>query len=59
MIVLLVYGIGILGAIVLGAIFWARAVGSRRAYRCPACGTPVTTELMAATSCSTCGTPLP
>ena len=55
---LLIYG-GILAAVVLlGLLFYVRAVVSRRAYRCPQCGEEARVELMSASHCNHCGAPL-
>jgi rRNA maturation endonuclease Nob1 len=57
--ILLLYGTLGLLAVALAMVLYGRAVESRRTQRCSACGTPVSTELMTASSCSTCGSPLP
>jgi hypothetical protein len=41
--------------VLLGLLFFLRSFGSRRTRRCPQCGEEVTTELMTATRCNTCG----
>ena len=55
--VLIYAGIG--GVIVAaGVIFYVRAVASRKTYRCHNCGEEVRVELMEASHCNHCGTPL-
>ena len=50
---------GLLGIfIVLGVIFYLRAVASRKVYRCPECGESFKVELMKAQNCKSCGTPV-
>ena len=50
-------GVGAL-VIFFGALFWLRSAGSRQTRRCPSCGEEVTTELMRASRCNTCGASL-
>ena len=58
LIVLAVYGgIGLL-LVGLGVVFYLRAVASRKTYACPQCGEVVRVELMRASHCNHCGTPL-
>ncbi len=55
---LLIYGgIGTV-LVVLGVVFYMRAVSSRKFYVCPECGERVRVELMEAARCNTCGAPL-
>lgn len=56
--VLLIYAAVLAGLIVLGVLFYLRAVASRKHYRCPQCGERMTTELMSASHCNMCGAPL-
>ena len=58
LVVLLIYGgIGLV-VVVLGAVFYARSVSSRKRYCCPKCGEQVSVELMNAGHCNMCGTAL-
>lgn len=56
--VILIYAL--VGAIVvaLGALLYARSVGSRKRYCCPQCGEQISVELMKAGRCNVCGAPL-
>lgn len=55
--ILIYTGIG--GVVVAaGVIFYVRAVASRKTYRCPNCGEEVRVELMEASHCNHCGSPL-
>ena len=51
--------LGIAALIVLGVLFYLRAVASRRGMRCPQCGEYMRIELMdTAQRCNTCGAPM-
>ncbi|MAE63776.1 MAG: hypothetical protein CMJ18_05845 [Phycisphaeraceae bacterium] len=56
--IFLIYGGVIVVLVVLGILFYLRAVASRRRMRCPQCGETVQVELMEASHCSSCGAPL-
>jgi hypothetical protein len=45
-------------AIAVPIVLFLFAVASRRSYRCPQCGEPVTTEYLKAKRCNMCGAPL-
>jgi ribosomal protein S27AE len=58
MIVILVYILGGIVALILGALLYFFAVSSRRTFKCPECGEIVTTEYLEAHRCGMCGTEL-
>lgn len=58
-IVLIMYILGGLLVLVLGAIFFARSLASRKYYCCPQCGERFRVELMKASRCNVCGAPIP
>ena len=51
---------GVVGAVVVaaGVVFYLRAAASRKQYCCPQCGERFGVELMKASHCNVCGTPV-
>lgn len=58
MFVLWTWTIGGIVLLILGVVFYLRALRHRSVYECPSCGERFHAELMEAANCSTCGTAL-
>lgn len=55
---LLFYGTIFAIIFIIAYYFYAKAVASRKFYKCPVCGESFRVEQMSATNCKVCGAPI-